>query len=68
LGEWSRLQNGIRENLFIYASDKRLVSKIYKKLPTIIKTNNPVLKWGTELSREFTEDETQMAKKQGHHP
>ena len=41
-----------------------LISKIHKELKNDIKkTNNPSKKWGTELTREFSEYETEMAKK-----
>ena len=41
------------------SSDKVLISKIYKELKKVdTKTlTNPIKKWGTELTREFTTDE-----------
>ena len=40
-----------------YTSDKWLVSRLYKEVEkklNIKKTNNPIKKWGTELSREYS--------------
>ena len=47
------------------ATDKGLISKIYKELKKIdFKTlNNPIKNWGTELNREFSTEEFQMAKR-----
>ena len=46
-------------------SDKGLISKIYKELKKIdIKILiNSIKKWGTELNREFSTEEVQMAKR-----
>jgi hypothetical protein len=41
-----------------------LISEIYKELKlTTKKPNNPIKKWGTELNREFTTEESRMAEK-----
>ena len=47
------------------SSDKGLISKKYKELKKLdTKTLiNPIKKWGTELNREFTTYELQMAKR-----
>ena len=45
-------------------SDRGLISKIHKKCkkPDIKIPNNPIKKWGTHLNREFSTEESQMAK------
>jgi hypothetical protein len=45
-------------------SDRGLESKIYKELKKLNATNsnNSTQKWGTELNREFSTEESQMAK------
>ena len=47
------------------ASDKGLISKIYKELKKLdFKILiNPIKNWGSELNREFSTDEVQMAKR-----
>ena len=47
------------------ASDKGLISKICKELKKLdIKIlNNPIKKWGTELNREFSTEESQMTER-----
>jgi hypothetical protein len=44
--------------------DRRLMSKIHKELKKLDTNNqnNPIKKWGTELNREFSTEESQMAK------
>jgi hypothetical protein len=46
-------------------SDRELISNLYKKHKELHsrKSTNPIKKWGTELNKEFSTEEYQMAEK-----
>ena len=54
------------ERIFTYPkSDRGLISNIYKELKKVDsrKSNHPIIKWGSELNKEFSPEQYQKAEK-----
>ena len=58
LSEWEKI-------IANETTDNGLISKIYKQLIQLNarRTSNPIKKWGKDLNRRFSKEDTQMANK-----
>ena len=55
----------LKKNFTNHKSDRGSISKIYKELRKLVSktTNNSIKKWGTELNRQFSKEESKMAER-----
>ena len=63
---WTKCQPTDWKKVFTNCtSDRELISNIYEELKKLEsrESNNPIKKWGTELNKEFSLKEYQMAEK-----
>jgi hypothetical protein len=60
-----RLPSQWRKIFASYISDKGLITRLYRDLKKLNsqRINDPIKKWASELNRDFSKGEAQMAKK-----